>query len=321
MSRLFLRTHIGTVALIAAAGVALAGCGRYSLSALKAQKAFKEANDQYTAQRWKEAADKYEYALQQDPNRHEIYFFLGNSYDNLYKPSRAGDAENDGYMDKAIDNYKKSAERDPNREMKKLALQYLVAAYGQEKLNDPIKAEPIVQQMIEMEPNEPTNYFALSKIYEDAGEYEKAEAALLKARDARPDDPGVYRSISGFYNRQGDFGKTMEGLHKAAELEPNNPEAHHLIATYYQEKASKDFRISAAEKREYILKGIEADNRALELNPGYVEAMVYKNILLRQQALVETDRAKQERLVKEADELRNKAMELQKKKAAGLSTP
>ena len=27
-----------------------------------------------------------------------------------------------------------------------------------------------------MEPNEPTNYFALSKIYEDAGKYEEAEA-------------------------------------------------------------------------------------------------------------------------------------------------
>ena len=57
--------------------------------------------------------------------------------------------------------------------MRKLALQYLVAAYGPEKLNQPEKAEPIVQKMIQIEPNEPTNYFALAKIYEDGGRYEK----------------------------------------------------------------------------------------------------------------------------------------------------
>jgi tetratricopeptide (TPR) repeat protein len=319
MPRRFLRTRIGVVAVVVAAGVALAGCGRYSLGTLKAQKAFKEANDQYKAQRWQEAADKYEYALQQDPTRTEIYFFLGNSYDNLYKPSRAGDADNDAYMQKAIENYRKSAELDQNRDMKKLALQYLVAAYGQEKLNDPTQAEPIVKQMVEMEPNEPSNYFALSKIYEDAGQYDEAEAALLKARDTRPDDPSVYRTMSGFYNRQGDFDKTMEGLHKAAELEPTNPEAHHLIATYYQEKAQKDFRITPVQKREYILKGIEADDKALALNPAYIEALIYKNILLRLQANVETDRARQQQLMKEADELRNKAIELQKKKSAGIS--
>lgn len=319
MSRRFQRARIAAVAVVVAAGIALAGCGRYSLGSLKAQKAFKEANDQYKAQRWKEAADKYEYALQQDSSRTEIYFFLGNSYDNLYKPDRAGESDNDVFMQKAIENYKQAAQLDQNRDMKKLALQYLVAAYGPEKLNDPSQAEPIVKQMIEMEPNEPTNYFALMQIYENAGQYDEAEAALAKAREIRPDDPSVYRTISGFYNRQGDFAKTMEGLHKAAELEPTNPEAQHLIATYYQEKASKDFRITPAQKREYILKGIEADNKALALNPGYVEAMVYKNILLRLQANVETDRNKQQQLLKEADELRNKAMDLQKKKSAGLS--
>ena len=45
--------------------------------------------------------------------------------------------------------------------MKKLALQYLVAAYGPEKLNDPAKAEPIVQKMIQIDPTAPENYYAL----------------------------------------------------------------------------------------------------------------------------------------------------------------
>ena len=163
-------------------------------------------------------------------------------------------------------------------------MEYIVAAYAPDKLNDPSQAEPIVQKMIQMDPNEPTAYFQLSKIYEDAGRYEEAEAALLKARDARPTDPTVWNSIAGYYNRQGEFEKTMEAFNKAAELDPNNPQGYHLIGGYYQEKASKDFRLTPAQKAEYNAKGIEAEDKALALNPNYIEALVYKNILLRQQA-------------------------------------
>jgi len=204
--------------------------------------------------------------------------------------------------------------------MRKRAMEYLVAAYGPDKLNDPSQAEPIVLDMIRIEPSEPTSYFALSKIYEDAGRYEEAEQALLKARDAKPNDPVVYTTMSGFYNRQGDFVKTIEGLQKAADLEPTNPQGFHLIATYYEEKARKDFRITPAEKKEFAIKGIEAEDKALSLNPNYVDAMVYKNILLRQQANAETDRAKQEALIAQADALRNKAIQLQKGAKAAATT-
>jgi tetratricopeptide (TPR) repeat protein len=308
-----------SVALLLAVGLATAGCGKYSYSNLKAMKSFKDANTQYAAQEWKKAADKYEQALAANPDLVTAYFFLGNSYDNLYKPSRVGEPENDAYMQKAVDNYKKAASRETDPKMRKLAMEYLVAAYGPEKLNDPAQAEPIVQQMIQMEPNEPTNYFALSKIYEDAGRYEEAEQALVKARDAKPKDPTVFTALSGFYNRQGDFPKTMDALHQAAELEPNNPEGYQRVAVFYWEKAFRDHRLQAAERRDYIQKGIDATDKALSLNPDYAEAMTYKNILLRMKANEETDRTKQAALIKEADALRAKAIELNKKKAAGVS--
>ena len=314
-----LRAASAASALLLAAGLATAGCGKYSYSNLKAMKAFKDANTQYAAQDWKKAADKYEQALASNPDLVTAYFFLGNSYDNLYKPSRAGEADNDAYMQKAIENYKKAAERETDPKMRKLAMEYLVAAYGPDKLNNPEQAEPIVQQMIQMEPNEPTNYFALSKIYEDAGRYEEAEQALLKAKEGKPKDPTVYTALSGFYNRQGDFTKTMEALHQAAELEPNNPEGYQRVAVFYWEKAFRDHRLPAPERRDYIQKGIDATDKALSLNPNYAEAMTYKNILLRMKANEETDRNKQAELIKQADALRAKAIELNKKKAAGVS--
>lgn len=307
-------------AVVAVVGLSVAatGCGRWSLSSLKAQKAYKEANDRYKAQDWRSAAEKYEYALAQDPSRTEIYFFLGNSYDNLYKPARAGEPENDATIQKAIDNYNKAVEHDPSAQMKTLALKFLVSVYGSEKLNDPSKAEPVVQKMIQVNPSDPENYAALSKIYEDAGRYDEAEAALLKARDAKPNDPLVYQQIAGFYNRQGDFTKTMENMHKAAELEPSNPQGFYTLATYYEEKVRKDFRVTPAQKKEYIQKGIEATDQAIALNQDYAEALVYKNILLRHQMRIEPDRAKQQELEKEADRLRNRSIELTKKKTAGV---
>ncbi len=296
--------------------LAATGCGKYSFSALKAQKAYKEGNDRYRAQDWKAAADKYEYALQADPNKSEIFFYLGNSYDNLYKVSRAGEPENDSYIQRAILNYQKAADHDKKPEMKKLAYQYLVSAYASDKLNDPSKAEPLVLKMIELEPNEPTNYFALSKIYEEGGRYEEAEQMLLKARDVRPDDPAVYTSLSAFYNRQGDFPKTIEALNKAASLAPDNPQGYQLVATYYWEKTNKDHRLSDAQKKDYITQGLQNVDKALQLNPSYVDALVYKGLLFRQQALVEKDRAKQLELLDEATALQKRAIELRKKTGA-----
>ena len=305
-------------AIVVAMGIGTAGCGRYSIGSLRAQKAYKDANELYKGSDWKDAAAKYEYVLQQDPSRTEVYFFLANSYDNAYRPSRKGEAENDALMQKAIENYRKAAELDANPEMKTLAMQYLVAAYGPDKLDDPVSAEPIVEEMIRMSPNDAGNYFALAKIYEDAGRYEEAEQALMKARDANPNDVTVYVQMSGFYNRQGDqFDKTMEALHKAADIRPDDPQGHQLVATYYWEKAQKDHRLSNAQKKDYITRGIEASDRALALNPEYIEALTYKNILLRMQGNLETDMGRRTALYKEADELRNKAMELSKKKTAG----
>jgi tetratricopeptide (TPR) repeat protein len=312
------QTSAAAVAVMLGLAVAAAGCGKYSWNALKAQKDWKEANTKYQGSDWKGAAEKYESALASDPSRAEIYFYLGNSYDNMYKASRAGEPDNDANIQKAIQNYELSAEKDPKPEMRKLALQYLVAAYGPEKLNSPEKAEPIVQKMVQIEPNEPGNYFALMQIYENAGRYEDAEQALVKAREVHPDDPLVYSTLSGFYNRQGDFPKTMEALHKAAELEPKNPTGWQMVATYYWEKAYKDHRLTSPQKREYIQNGLEAVDKALALNPDYAEALTYKNLLLRMLGNEETDMAKRAALYKQADELRERAIDLNKKRASGV---
>jgi tetratricopeptide (TPR) repeat protein len=314
---------VAPVVLGVAISLAAGGCGKYSLGTVKAFKAFKDGNQFYAQKDFKKAADRYEEviqhedAIQAQPTLATAYFFLGNSYDQMYKPAKQGDAQNDAYIQKAVEYYRQAAEKNTDPKWKKSALEYLAAAYGADKLNDPAKAEPVYQQIIQLEPNEPSNYGALAKLYEEAGRYDEAEAQLVKAQQMKPNDPSVYTMLANFYNRQGDFPKTIDALQKAADLNPKDPEGYHRIAVFYWDKANKDFRLSMNDKRDYITKGVAMEDKALGLNPDYMEAMTYKNILLRLQANTEKDPAKQKDLLNEADKLRNKVMEAQKRKQTG----
>jgi predicted nucleic acid-binding protein len=81
-------------------------------------------------------ADAFVTADPDFPDFAPAYFFLGNSLDNLWKPSKKGDPENDKLLEDAVKNYQLAADKlgaSENPDFKKygkLALQYLVAAYG-----------------------------------------------------------------------------------------------------------------------------------------------------------------------------------------------
>jgi len=298
-----------------------AGCSK--LGQLTAMKNFKEANQAYAQQDYKKAAELYESTVAADPDLNYAYFYLGNSYDNLYKPSKKGEQANDELLEKAVKNYQTAATKlaagntKAEKDLARLSMKYLVASYGADKLNDPARAEPVVQSMIQLDPGEPENYFALAKIYEDAGAYEPAEDILVKAKAAKPNDPAVYKTLAGYYNRQGQFDKTIKELEEAAAADPKSPEARYTIAVFYWDEAFRDARLSEAQKKEYVTKGLAEIEKALEMKADYVDAIVYKGLLLRLQANLEKDPAKQQQLIKDASALSDKANAIRKQKSAG----
>ena len=309
-----LGSQTNVLAVVGMMAFVASGCSQ--IGVLKGQMALKDANQLYQRQDYKNAAVKYEEAITANPDLGDAYFYLGNSYDNQFRPARRGQPDNDQLMDKAIANYKLAVERAPTPVVKQRALQYLVFAYGEEKLNDPSQQEPILKQMIEMDPNDPGNYFVLANVYEQNGDYEQAEQLLLKARDVKPNDPSVYTTLAAFYNRQGEFEKTMQALHTRAEKEPNNPEAFYLISTYYWEKGMRDFTISQADKARFVQEGHKAVDKALELKGDYIDALVYKGLLLRLEATVEKDPKQQQALVKQAQTYSDRALEIRNKQRA-----
>ena len=157
----------------------------------------------------------------------------------------------------------------------------LVAAYGPDKLNDPTQPEPILQQMIQMDPTDPANYFYLANIYEENGDYEQAEEQLLKAREMKPNDSAVYMTLAALLQPPGRVRQDDRGAERARAAGAEQPRGASRIATYYWDKAYKNFKLSEADKKKYVQAGLDAVDKALELKADYFEALTYKNLLLR----------------------------------------
>src|SRR5688572_554845 len=125
------RSSAAFAALCVGLSVTLAGCGY--LNQVRAMKAFKDGNKAYAASDWRTAAQKYEEAAEMTANDTEcewcpaIYFYLGNSYDNMYRPARKGEPANDELMQKAVTNYKLASEKltEESQPKRSLALEFL----------------------------------------------------------------------------------------------------------------------------------------------------------------------------------------------------
>jgi tetratricopeptide (TPR) repeat protein len=307
---------LGSAVLIVAIGLSAVACGQFGN--LKAKKHFKDGNGLYQQADYRNAAAEYEQAIASDPDMTDVYFYLGNCYDNLYKPARKGEAENDAYLAKAVKNYEISAQRVTEPAKKKLSLQYLAASYGSDKLNDASKAEPIIKQMIDMDPKDTSSYFGLAKIFEDAGRFEDAERVLLQAKAAAPNSADPLNQLANFYSKRGEFDKAVAVHEEHAKLEPNNPQVYWMISAFFYEKVSKDYTVAPKAKADYIQRGLAAADKAIQIKSDFMEAITYKNLLLRQEALIEKDPAKQKLLIQQADELLQRAKELQKLKQKGV---
>lgn len=307
--------------IVAALSLSLVGCGQFGK--LKASKHFKDANALYAQQDYRGAAAEYKSAIEADPSLNEAYFFLANSYDNLYKPARKGNELNDSYLQDALKNYKIASEkliddREETKLLRKRTLQFMAALYAKDKLNQPDEAEPVVKQLIAMEPNDPGSYFALVKIYEDAGKIDDAEEILKQAQAAAPDKTEVWSTSAQFYNRKGEFDRAMDSFARITQIEPKNPQNFYQMAVFYEEKVRKDFTLKPAQVADYLTKGMEAVDKALELRPDYFEALTYKNLLLRQQASkVEKNPKRQQELIRQADEYQKRAIDTRNRQQTG----
>ena len=320
-----LRARVALV--VFAASVAMSGCGN-QWNMLKARQAFKEANTMYAAKEYEQSVERYSTVLELDPDADPrvlvpVYFYRGSSYHLQYRPARFDDPVNDAYLEKAIEDYgialvkaeEHGAEYEYLGSYKQYAMEQLAAIY-RDNLDDLANAEKYFMGLIELDEGTPERYYALADVYErfhdpeDMPLMERAIEAYKKPVALTPEDPIVYRQVANLLNKYGRFTETMGWLAQARDVQANNPEGYYLIAVHYWDKVYRDPDLTNDDKMEFIGLGLAELERSLEINDEYVDALIYQNLLLREQAKI--DPRNKVELTAKADEIRDRALELKR---------
>ena len=175
--------------------------------------------------------------------------------------------------------------------------------------------EQALQTATTTDPSNVSNWLELAKLQEERRAADAAERTLKTALEKTGGAWEVLTSFAAFLARAARFDDAVALIEDAGAKDPGNHAIHQLATTYYFEKAYKDVALQPTEKVKYVEAGIAAADRAIGVKDDYVDALVYKNLLLRLKADLETDTARRDALIAEAEALRARAMELNKRRS------
>lgn len=269
------------------------GCAK-----LQARQAFKDGNKAYTEENYKKAIESYETAVKYAPDMAEAYFYLGSSHQALYRPGRETD-ENKQHLELAIQNFKRSIEVNKADTENHKAVQFntlaaLTGIYAEDPYKSYDEAYKYAEQLVQANPNDPKNLFAMANLYERFSKIDEAEQMYVRATEVNTNDVKACSALAGFYNKplwdgHSRFEQAIQVLERCASLAPEDPAGWYKVAVFYWDKAYRDPALTDKQKDDYADKGLADVDKALQLNPAYVDAIVYKGLLLRIKAQVTTN--------------------------------
>jgi tetratricopeptide (TPR) repeat protein len=245
---------------------------------IKARSEIKQANEAYEHEDYTTALARYTTARQIDPSFPDLDRMIGYSQIGLYVPDDKS-PKNEAHADAAIIELTKYLKKRPD---------------------DRIARD------------------ALINMYLNANRTSQAIDYFRNYLNQHPADLEAVKSIATLYAKQGDFNESLNWYQKITLLDSKNPESYYIYGVVCYEKVAKNPPQDDNEKMAIIEKGKNALQHAIDMRTDYFEAMAYLNLLWRQQALLDakTDPAKAQQDVKNADEIRNKAVEIIKAKKA-----
>ena len=256
--------------------LAAAGCDKF-----KSKQLIREGNAYFKEQLYEDALKKYEQAQALDPNEVRLDKFVAMGNMALYNPGSTH-PKDIAALSKAIEHFKKYLAAKPDDEK---AAKFLV-----------------------------TTYMNAQK-YDDAIAYFKDFIA------SHPKDSQAVQTVAMLYAKKGDYENSIEWQKKRAALEPNNADVFYTMGVTAWDKSynapnadvSPEHGLTPEKRKEILDFGMAQLDKAIELNPDYFEAMLYKNLLYRQYARIEGDPVKVAELTQKANEWQTKALEVRKK--------
>jgi tetratricopeptide (TPR) repeat protein len=296
------------------------GCNR-----VRSRSAMKDGNKDYKEENFKKAVVDYGRAVELDPNFAEAWFYLGSSYQALYRPGK-DTPENKEQLEKAIAAYKKSLEVNSGktenlRKVKVNTLGALTAIYSDEPYRDFDTALKYAQELVADNPNDAKNLYAMANLYEKFNRVQEAEELYKKIAEMNPNDPKACGALAAFYNKplwdgKSKFEQAITTLERCASLAPDDPGGYQKIAGFYWDKAYRDPLVSDEQKNQLADKGLENIDKALKIKPDYFEAIIYKGLLYRVKAGTTKNPRERQQFLDEAQTLQKQGLELRKQQQA-----
>lgn len=296
-------------------------CENIKASHLKANYYLKKANNYYSEEMYKKAAEEYETALELNPGLKFVYAYLGTSYSSLYNPMKDNE-KNKMYSQKAIEYLLKAKAFDPGN-------QQIIAALGDiyEKMGNIEEAGKYYREILEKNPNDPNSYYLLAHFYTKNGKLDSAELMYQQRIQLNPQDPDGYHYYAGFLQDHRRWKEAIDNHEKRLHaLETTSktfdPDKKQEVAEAYYSIGhvcwnwsyqTREIYMSPQERNSIIEKGLQNLKKAIEIAPGYPDPYAYIGLLYREK--IKVDPLKREELVKLNEEYNKKFTEiLQRKK-------
>lgn len=329
-----MRHAIRTLAFLLLA-IPVLNCAR-----VQEQTYLREGHKLYKDESFRKAIDEYEKVLALNPANIEATFYMGSSYHQLYRPGKDDTKVN---LESAIKNYQAVLAATPAADdmkypvLKRNALSALVAIYADAPYSDFETSMKYANELTGADPSNLQNLFAMANLYEKFNKVTEAEAAYRKATEVAPTDVKACGALAGFYNKTlwddkgvplpagstvsgvGRFDDAVGQLKKCAELDPKDPKGYYTVATFYWDQAYRGKNMTDPRKKMLADAGMEYVDKALEIKNDFVEALIYKGLLLREQAKVATNPAVRNGLVEQALALQKRAVDLKKQQEQELA--
>jgi len=299
-------------------------CEKLKVDKLKANRHFTSGNRFFADGLYRKAIEEYEETLRYNPDLEDVYRLLGEAYKNLYRPG-VESPENQEKADKALEAFNKAYELFPENKDVIFSLSDMY-----DKLRNFEEAEKLYLRILEMEPGNMDNYYVVAEFYKryaggerEEGEevegrtpFEKAEEMYLRRIEADPESPQGYNYIARFYELPptNDYDKANEFYEKLIKLQPGRAEAYLSKGVNRWAKAFRVPDLSTKERLKAADEGLEALNKATELDPNYPEPYSWRSVIY-QSLLVRLEPEKASRHKAEGERNLEKFQELRKREA------
>jgi len=301
--------------------VAFTGCQNISYSKLAANYHFGKANSFFRENQYRKAITEYEATLKYNPNLTQAYRFLGESYKQLYKPG-VDTPLNKDLEKKTLDALIKAQQIEPNN---KDIIYSLGDMY--DKLRKFPEAEKLYLRIIQLQPENMSNYYVVAEFYkrysaDNKDVAKKAESMYLRRIETDPDNPQGYAYMATYLQESsGSPEEVLKSYERAAEfwqkritLQPDSAEAWLALGVNQWSRSFRFQFLTAAERLKMANAALASISKAIEIDPSYPEPYAWMGPLYKA-VLAKLEPEKESRYNAEGDRYLDKFQELRKRAA------